>query len=846
MKKVFSVILPLLLILNIGIIPASAKDVTSLSVSANDDYTEISDSLYGLFIEDISYACDGGLVSNLINNNSFEYEFNKTTAWQADGIEFSADETDTPMNENNQSYATVTVSSAGTLTNTGYTEMYEYKTYTRDEELASTPDMGFKEDEEYDFSCYIYNKDFSGTVSVYLDSKKNKDKTELDISACNDGWSEVSATLKSAATEDGGLTFEFDGSGTICIDFVSLVSKSSYGYGTSEWKYTTLRSDLYESLEQLSPSFIRFPGGCLAEGDSLTNLYDWKETIGPLEERTQSYNLWRDDYGRDYINTNSMGYHEYFQLCKDLGAEALPIVNVGLTCQGRCAYDDYVVALEKSGMTDDEWETYMTDTRNMPEDNTEWRTEYTEYIESLNINSRDDFEDWLDTVALRPGTSEWDAYVQDVLDLIEYANGDAQTSYWGALRAENGSEEPFNIKYIGLGNENWGEIYERNFKALYEEVKEVYPEITVISSSGTWLDGDAYDENWSWISEDYSDTIVDEHYYTADGYLFSNNDRYDDFDRDSAHVFIGEYAATSWGVGTLETKSNLWEAIEEASYLTGIERNADIVDMISYAPTFAKVNAQCWMPNLIWFDSQEVVLTPSYYMQMLFANNYGSKYLKSNFDNGTTIENEIYESVTVDEENEVLYIKLVNSAKKAQTVNISLSDFGSINRVSAQSLKSSYWGACNEVGYNAIYPVEENLEFTQSGSIEVDLAKNDITVIRVAYGDNDGSSLYTLPDFIETIPSATKYYPPAIRIGVPCGIAAAVVVIILIIVIIKLVKKHKAKKKLNKSNDNDSNDNDSIESIENSVPKPDEITQDNQDDKPNLPPDEKENFDGKE
>lgn len=607
-------------------------------------------------------------------------------------------------------------------------------------------------------------------------------------------WNQITTTLTSVADEDGGLTFEFNGTGTIYLDFVTLVPKNSHGYGSEEWKYTTLRSDLYEALVQLNPAFIRFPGGCLAEGDSIANLYDWKETIGPLEDRVQFYNLWHDDYGRDYINSNAMGYHEYFQLCRELNAEALPILNAGLTCQGRCAYDDHVIACLKSEMTDEEWEAYMTNVRNMPEDNLEWRNGFTDYINGLNINSRDDFERWLDTIALRPGTSEWDEYVQDILDLIEYANGDATSTYWGALRAANGSPEPFNIKYIGLGNENWGEIYNRNFKELYKEVKKAYPEITIISSAGAGLEGEAFDYNMSWISKDYTDTIVDEHYYTKEGFLYTINDRYDNYDRNGAHVFIGEYAATAQGVGTLQTKCNIWEAIEEAAYITGIERNADIVDMVSYAPTFAKVNAQCWDINLIWFDSQEVVLTPSYYTNMLFSNNYGSKYIKSTFDNGETIQNGIYESVTVDEDNEVLYVKLVNSSKKTQTVNVNISDFGNINHVSAQSIKSAYWGACNEVGSNGIYPVEEELSFSQ-GSITVDLEKNDITVLRIAYGSNDGSTLYTLPDFIDTIPSAIKYYPPAIKIGVPCGIAAGVLAVILIAVFIKAIKAIAKKRK---------------------------------------------------
>lgn len=793
MKKLITFFITLILIITTAVFPIKADSVLMLNISAGDNSREISDKLYGLFIEDISYACDGGLVSNLVNNNSFEYVFNKTTGWTYNNLNVSVDDASLPLNDNNPSYATIQVNGKGSLTNIGFTEMYDYKTYDRNEHKALTPDMGFKADTEYNFSCYINNRDFEGTVSVYLDSPANKaNVTELDTSRSGNVWTQLSADLTAVATEDGALTIEFNGTGTICLDFVNLVPKNSYGYGSEEWKYTSLRSDLYESLIRLNPSFLRFPGGCLAEGDSLENLYNWKATIGPLEEREQTYNLWKDDYGRDYINTNSMGYHEYFQLCDDLDAKPIPIVNAGLTCQARADYDNHAIAYLKSGMTDSQWQEYMTNVRNMPEDNVEWRNGFTADIEGLNINSEADWNNYLASIALTPGTKEWDAYVQDILDLIEYANGDATTTYWGALRAANGSAQPFNLEYIGIGNENWGEVYERNFRALYQEVKAVYPEITIISSAGAWLEGDAFNENWEWINADFSDTVVDEHYYTQSSYLFSHNDRYDSYDRNGAHVFIGEYAATSDGTGTLQTKSNMYEAVEEASYLTGIERNGDIVDMISYAPTFAKVNAQCWNINMIWFDSQELVLTPSYYVQQLFSNNYGTKYLESTFENGETVQDGIYESVTLDESAQTLYVKLVNTSGKATSVTVNVSDFGSINRISAQTISADFKSAVNEIGKNTTYPVETDIPTGEN--ITVEMGKYDVTVVRVAYGSNDGGAFYTLPGFIENMPETTSYLPPAVRIAIPCGIAAGGVVIVAAIAVRVIIKKKKSRK----------------------------------------------------
>lgn len=795
MKKVFSVLLAVFMCLTTFTQAAYAKNNLSLKVSSNDESYSISDKLYGLFIEDISYACDGGLVSNLVNNGSFEYDFNTATGWTAENLLLSTADKSSPMNSNNPTYASVTVDGSGTLSNLGFTEMYKYKTYERDEEKAKTADMGFKKGVSYELSLYVKNKDFDGTVSAYLNSASNKNNAiTLDTSAVTDKWTKISAVIESSATEDGGLTLKFDGKGTICIDFVTLIPQNSYGIGTESWKYTTLRPDLYKALEQLKPAFIRFPGGCLAEGDSLKDLYDWKKTIGPLEERVQTYNLWRDNYGREYINTNAMGYHEYFQLCSDLGAKALPILNVGLICQGRVGYDAHYIAYLKSQMSTQEWEDYMTNDRQMPLDNIPWRDGFTKDIESQNINSREDLEAYYDTIALRPGTDEWKAYVQDILDLIEYANGDAKTTYWGAKRAENGRTEPFGIEYIGLGNENWGELYKRNFEALYKEVKAVYPDITIISSSGAAFDGEAFDYNWKWINENYADTVVDEHYYTDRGFLYEHNDRYDSYDRKGAHVFIGEYAVTPPDVGTLQTKANLNGAIEEAAYLTGVERNGDIVDMTSYAPTFAKLNAQCWAQNLIWFDSQEVILTPSYYNQMLFSNNYGSKYIKSVFANGSTVQDGIYESVTVDEESETLYIKLINTSGKKQTVDVALDGYD-VKSASVQSLGSAYKSACNEVGRNVIYPKEYDIKADGKGNLSVKLDKYDVTVLRVAYGgNNDGSAFYHLPEFIDGMPSASKYYPPVIRIGVPCAVGAVAVIAAAVAITVAAVKKKKAKK----------------------------------------------------
>ena len=777
-------------------LPAYAADNAQLNISADKISHDVSDMLYGILIEDISKAGDGGLVSNLVYNNSFEY--NDTSEenaalnesyWTFTNIDHKISTQD-PMNENNTHYEELSVSGTGRITNLGCVEHWDYKTYDPNKKLQQTADMGFKEGLEYDFSCYIKNVDFDGTVQVYLDGDKNPASAyQLDISNTKADWRKIETTLKSAATEDGGLTIEFSGTGTLYMDFVQLIPHDAYGYGQDEWQYTTLRADLVDAIQKLDPSFIRFPGGCFCEGDSLERLFDWKATIGPLEEREQSYNVWRnDDAGDYYINSNAMGYGEYFNLCADLGAEPIPCLNVGLTCQGRNGFDINVDAREKLSMTDDQFRQYLIDVRGYAQDDTDGIESRIEEVNALGYTSEADFDAYLETIALTPGTAEWENYVQDILDLIEYANGDATTTYWGAIRAANGHEQPYDLKYIGLGNENWGDVYWRNFDALYKEVKAVYPDITVITTSGTWLGGADFDRAWEEANSKYRDCYVDEHYYTNDSYMYEINNRYDSYDRDGAKVFVGEYAATSPGIGTIQTKSNMLEAIEEAAYMTGFERNSDVVAMTAYAPTFAKINSQNWAVNMIWFDSQKTVLTPSYFTQMLYANNIGTNYVDASFAGDIPVT-ELAQSVTVNEEEQAIYIKLVNSSGSERAVDLNLSGFGNINYASNQYICADYKSACNEINTEYyVAPQEEQLA-VNGETVTVNTGKYSVNVIRIAYGSNDGSTLYQLP---EDLPEQVSgYLPPALRVAIPCVIGVVVAGAVIAVIAVKISNKKK-------------------------------------------------------
>lgn len=783
-KRILALLLCVLLLGLPAATTASAAGAPfTVEISADDLSHEISDTMYGIFIEDINNGVEGGLNANLVRNNSFEYLHNGETlsGWEFDGEYTRA--TEGGIHENNPSYIVLPADGARTIKNYGFCEYYDYKTYDVNEDSISSGDMGIKAGEKYVFSAWFKNT--QTTMSVYLENKhgeKLTDTLKITLDA-GDAWQKFSVDLSAAKTDDGILVMEFEEGSAVTLDFVCLYPENSHGYGADTWKYTSLRQDLYDALANLHPSFVRFPGGCVAEGDSLENLFNWKDTIGAPETRKQNYNIWQNDV-IDYNNSYMVGYHEYFQLCSDLGAEPVPILNVGLICQARCGYDDHVLALEKNEMTDEEWETYLTETRGLDPEDTEVREEFTAYIEGLGMNTREDFEAYLDTIALRPGTAEWDAYVQDILDLIEYANGDTTTE-WGALRAQNGHPASFGLEYIGLGNENWGEVYFRNLEALKAEINAVYPEITIISSSGPVSSGEQFDESWAQLETSYSDTIVDEHYYQEDNWYLANTERYDSYDRDGAKVFLGEYAATSKGVGTIQTKSNLKAAMSEAAYMTGLERNGDVVVMASYAPIFAKINAQEWTINMIWFDSHNTVLTPSYYTQMLFMNNTGSRYVDTELPEGT---DGMYQSVTVDEENEILYIKLVNTTGESREVTFNPQGFGVVRYSDMLSLSDRSSAACNEVGKTCIVP--KTVKTTGDEGVTVRVDGYSVNVIRITYGENrTQKGLYDLP----RMPETRRFYTgleTALIWGVP---TVAAVITVGTIVIVRLVRRKRKK-----------------------------------------------------
>ena len=599
MRKIMALFL-LLAMLPRAALADTPVTASTLTADANATTIEMSDTLYGLFFEDINYGADGGLYVELLQNRSFEYEDilnpRVTDHYNGWGFNLSAGATGTaivsaenPLNENNPTYMRVTCKSGEyRFANLGY----ESTTFTG----------GIPVEEGKTYRCFVYMRnagDFDGQVEIALTKRTGKSIAVPKRFTLTNEWQKYELTFKSSYTEDAVLSFIMHGIGSIDIDMASLMPADAYG---ADWPNGGLRVDLVQALADLKPSFLRFPGGCVTEGSYYReNFYNWKDTVGPIEERKENFNTW------GYMQSYGLGYYEYFMLAEAIGAEPLPVVHSGLLCQ-------------------------MRDVLEAP----------------LTIE-------------------ETYAYAQDILDLIEFANGDVTTE-WGALRAEMGHPEPFNLKYLGIGNENLDQVYWDRFDILYNAVKEAYPEIIIVSSAGPWAEGDTPRNAWALIRRKYPDTIVDEHYYMSGEWFLDNIDRYDSYPR-GTKVFVGEYAVHEEDPGNGRRPNSLYAAVCEAAYMTGLERNSDVVAMASYAPLLARDGMQQWTPNLIWFNAREVLYTPNYYVQQMFASTVGDYVVESKI----TGLNKLIHHVVTRTDNR-LYVKLVNVSAYADTMTLNLAN----------------------------------------------------------------------------------------------------------------------------------------------------------------------------
>lgn len=567
------------------------------SLTPTGEVRAISPMLMGIFFEDISRAADGGLYAEMVQNRDFEYSpadrlghdpnWNARRAWgvKGEGLTFEIDSV-TPIHANNSHYAVVkSEGKGGALTNSGF--------------------VGFalKKGARYDFSVMTYLRDGKGgKFRVSLVDDNGATLCSATLTAKKGKWGKVKAVLTPTAdAAKATMAIEPLQEGEIAFDMVSLFPRDTF-----KGRRNGLRRDLADTIAALKPRFVRFPGGCVAHGDGLGNIYRWKNTIGPLESRVPQRNIW------GYHQTAGLGYHEYFEFCEDLGAEPLPVVAAGVPCQNSSCGG----AGQQGGIP----------------------------------------------------MAEMDAYVQDVLDLVEYANGDARTTKWGAERARNGHPAPFNLKYLGVGNEDLiSDVFEERFEMIYNALKERHPEVTVIGTVGPFHSGSDYDEGWDFASR-LGVPVVDEHYYESPSWFIYNQDYYDGYDRKKPHVYLGEYASRG---------NELFNALAEAVYLCGVERNGDVVEMTSYAPLLAKEGQTNWNPDMIYFTNTEVHPTVNYRVQKLFGENAGVKVLPTRIVTNKNLPRNVAarmaSSVTLDAEGNVI-IKLVNILPVETEVSLPLAE----------------------------------------------------------------------------------------------------------------------------------------------------------------------------
>ncbi|RFS26398.1 alpha-L-arabinofuranosidase [Chitinophaga silvatica] len=529
--------------------------------------------------------------------------------------------------------------------------------------------MGIKANEQYHLSLFARqqaDKPVKITATL-LDESGNAIGTTV-IAPDSREWKQYNVSFSATQTSPKAkLQLTFQGSGVLDIDMVSLFPQHT-------WKQRPngLREDLVQLLADIKPGFLRFPGGCIVEGRELATRYQWKKTIGDPGQREVSVNRWNTEFAHrstpDYYQSFGLGFYEYFQLAEDIGASPLPILNCGMACQ-------------------------------------------------------------YNTGEVVPVT-EIDPYIQDALDLIEFANGDASTT-WGALRAKLGHPAPFNLKMLGVGNEQWGPEYIERYTLFAKALREKHPEIKLVNSLGPNPDGDKFNFLNDTLRKLQAD-ILDEHYYSSPDWFLRNAGRYDSYDRNGPKIFAGEYAAHSKGIGNGDNK-NIWQsALAEAAFMTGLERNADVVVMASYAPLLAHVDAWQWTPDLIWFDNLRSYGTPNYYVQKLFANNKGTSVVPLLKDNQpVTGQDSVYASAVVD--NNELVVKMINVSAKPVAVDVAVSGVKGLAKTAQLTvLRSDNLAEVNSLDDPKKISPEEKVLPVKGRSIAATIAPWSVYVVRVA------------------------------------------------------------------------------------------------------------------
>lgn len=597
-----------------------AQHTHVMDVNTKKAGATVQNTMYGLFFEDINYAADGGLYGELVKNRSFEFP-QSFMGWQTFGnVEQKADG---PF-ERCPHYVVLSdpqhVERRTGLVNEGYFG------------------IGVEKGEEYRFTVWAKAPKGSGRITVQLIDPatmgEHQDFASVRLDVKSAEWQKYEVRLKANQTNNKAqLRIFLDGRNTVCLEHVSL-----FPVNTFKGRDNGMRRDLAQALADVHPGVFRFPGGCIVEGTDLATRYQWKNTIGPVENRPLNGNRWQHTFAHrffpDYYQSYGLGFFEYFQLSEDIGAEPLPVLNVGMSCQFQ--------------------------NRN----NAKWHVPVNE---------------------LKP-------YIDDCLDLIEFANGDTTTT-WGHKRAEMGHPAPFNLKIIGVGNEQWDTLYFERLAPFVKAIKAKHPDIMIVGTSGPDSEGKMFEIGWKAMKELKAD-LVDEHFYRNEEWFLKSGLRYDNYDRKGPKVFAGEYACHGKG-----KKWNHYEAsIYEAAFMTDMERNADVVWMTAYAPLFAHVEGWQWRPDLIWYDNTRMFKSVSYYVQQMYAMNRGTNVLPMTMDGkfiaGREGQDGLFASSVVDKNDGTVIVKVINTSKTEQPVTINLN--GLTGATTAATITLSHNGPDDE------------------------------------------------------------------------------------------------------------------------------------------------------
>ena len=571
----------------------NAQNAHQMVVQTNKIGAEIQPTMYGLFFEDINYGADGGLYAEMIKNRSFEFPQN-FMGWATFGnVKLMHDG---PF-ERNPHYVR--------LGDPGHAHK---RTGIENEGFFG---VSVKKDADYRFSVWARGENQKIRIEIIDNSSMGETQVlvakNLEINSKD--WKQYEVILKAPVTEaKAHLRIFLASPGTVDLEHVSL-----FPVDTWKGRKNGLRKDLVEALRDIKPGVFRFPGGCIVEGTDLETRYNWKNTVGPVENRPLNENRWHYTFPHrffpDYFQTYGLGFYEFFLLSEEIGSEPLPVLSCGLACQFQNESEEAHVKVCDLG-----------------------------------------------------------SYIQDALDLIEFSNGDVNTK-WGKLRAEMGHPEPFNLKFIGIGNEQWGPEYPEHLKPFVEAIRKAYPDMNIIGSSGPNSEGEQFDYLWPEMAKLKVD-LVDEHFYRPEKWFLAEGMRYDKYDRKGPKVFAGEYACHGKG----KKWNHFNAALLEAAFMTNIERNADIVHMATYAPLFAHVEGWQWRPDMIWFDNLKSVRTCSYYVQQLYSHNKGTNVVPLTMDKkpvgGQEGQDGLFASAVWDNDTKEYIVKVINTSDKAQPVTL--------------------------------------------------------------------------------------------------------------------------------------------------------------------------------